>query len=411
MMNAYEDLKATYVGDPVVKWSKAKARRTKKNKDEASTDSAIIESSEKQEFDARDAILVWPIDNNSPPNIIYFDGGPGEEWVGFMPKLVDAYNDWMLFRISNINLLRFEFHLYSCNESQWIEVSLGAFASSSIQVACRDQCQVLNWKITRKFLKTSDTSTSTAAQNVEIISNDYPAIRVAWKLSDFQTGQSQCKKILSGQIDFPYYPNAIIKSEVYTSRMCLVILHDATKGEEEICNGTFKALLSLFALGKLSSNNSPEFLFDAKDYEQLLPIDSSEQARILWTRTIGNNTVTKLYSEKLIIVQNVKKYDILDARNGDLLRSIVCSHHSNLVPLLGSLCAMFDGEFKKNYLVDMHTGLICKPSARLISRQMEDGPQPFSNRDRYLKRFKYYASNAIVGRINMNNGAYEAFIL
>ncbi|KAI9597924.1 hypothetical protein BDF19DRAFT_420235 [Syncephalis fuscata] len=341
MMNAYEDLKATYVGDPVVKWSKAKARRTKKNKDEASTDSAIIESSEKQEFDARDAILVWPIDNNSPPNIIYFDGGPGEEWV---------------------------------------EVSLDAFASSSIQVACRDQCQVLNWKITRKFLKTSDTSTSTAAQNVEIISNDYPAIRVAWKLSDFQTGQSQCKKILSGQIDFPYYPNAIIKSEIYTSRMCLVILHDATKGEEEICNGTFKALLSLFALGKLSSNNSPEFLFDAKDYEQLLPIDSSEQGRILWTRTIGNNTVTKLYSEKLIIVQNVKKYDILDARNGDLLRSIVCSHHSNLVPLLGSLCAMFNGEFKKNYLVDMHTGLICKPSARLISRQMEDISAIFKSR-------------------------------
>ncbi|KAI9596595.1 hypothetical protein BDF19DRAFT_473780 [Syncephalis fuscata] len=162
-------------------------------------------------------------------------------------------------------------------------------------------------------MEASDASTSTAVQDLKTVGSDDQLISIKWKLFDFQTVQSKCGPISSGQFYLPYCPNAITKSVMYTNRMSLVILYDLTDEEHKIHNGTSNASLSLFALKRPSRDGSLQHSFDAGNYNQLLPIDSSEQGHILWTRVIHNNTVTPLYSKKLIVVRDARKYNILDA--------------------------------------------------------------------------------------------------
>ncbi|KAI9597734.1 hypothetical protein BDF19DRAFT_487954 [Syncephalis fuscata] len=143
--------------------------------------------------------------------------------------------------------------------------------------------------------------------------------------------------------------------------MCLVIVHDADDEEYEIHNENFNALLLFFVFEKLSSNNSAQSIFDATDQDQSLPISSSEQGRVLWTRTITINKITGLYSKKLIVVQNYQTFDVLNALDGSLLRSIACPFHTKFTPILGSLCAMLDGE-------DGKVGLLICALAIFINR-------------------------------------------
>ncbi|KAI9597741.1 hypothetical protein BDF19DRAFT_411684 [Syncephalis fuscata] len=123
---------------------------------------------------------------------------------------------------------------------------------------------------------------------------------------------------------------------------------------------SFSAQLSLFALENYSSNNSSQSIFDAREYDQLVPINKSEQGRIVWTRPVTSNKATGLYSEKLVVVQNRLTFDLLDARNGNLLRSIVCPFHTKFTPIIGPLCARFDEKHGESWFIDM------KPVASII---------------------------------------------
>ncbi|KAI9596065.1 hypothetical protein BDF19DRAFT_439515 [Syncephalis fuscata] len=291
-----------------------------------------------------------------------------------------------------------------------------------IKVCFQDQCQFLTWEMF-VFVETDPDFTNIYTQDSQIIDSDNGLLKVQWELFNAHKGQSQCKKILSGHVIVPDLPESKIEVKSYSGRICLVIIGVYVKGYNDVLSYDYEASLSLFILGKFSSNDSPHSIFDTGYYNEQLPIDSSDQGRLLWTRTVNNSFIEDLYSEKLIVVQSCQKLDVLDARDGNLLRSITCPSYSKLTPFLGSLCTIFDENRKKTWFVDMYTGLICNSSTHLTKKQTENDKKveslgsietthlPVPTEDETLECSEYCASSVVIGRLDVKNGVYETYML
>ncbi|KAI9596596.1 hypothetical protein BDF19DRAFT_464576 [Syncephalis fuscata] len=63
------DAKPIYIGDPVVEWPKAEVQRDTENESVEAAALATFAFFEKLKFGTRTAIIVWPIDNSSPPTL------------------------------------------------------------------------------------------------------------------------------------------------------------------------------------------------------------------------------------------------------------------------------------------------------------------------------------------------------
>ncbi|KAI9595535.1 hypothetical protein BDF19DRAFT_56456 [Syncephalis fuscata] len=141
-------------------------------------------------------------------------------------------------------------------------------------------------------------------------------------------------------------------------------------------------------------------------------------------RYINDISVVGLYSEKLIVVEKNAAFDVLDARNGDLLRSIDGPYYSRVIPFLGSLCGLISPKHKESWFVDMRTGRIYDPPTSLTNRQVEEdkehiplGPVeitqfPPPNKSPFSDFIEYKASTVVVGRVNEKDArVYEAYML
>ncbi|KAI9592317.1 hypothetical protein BDF19DRAFT_425512 [Syncephalis fuscata] len=289
-----------------------------------------------------------------------------------------------------------------------------------IQFVSRKQCQFLSWAIVHGSEESNTSSTTATIPNGQVFDRDNQTMRIKWKLFDVQKGQSQCRKILSNEIIGPYYSNAIIKTEMYTEKMCLINVFKAGYIPSINSDKTFDVWLSLFAFGKFSANTSSQSIFDVRDYGRSQPIDSCDQGRILWSRYISSNRIEHLYSEKLIIIQHYDKFDVLDARDGSLLHSIACPYYSTIIPFLGSLCSVLYGTHRKSWLIDLYTKYIYKPPARLIGRKAEKEKYTgaikttnLASLNEYVKSMlpQYRVSNVVIGQINAeSSGLYEAYM-
>ncbi|KAI9597907.1 hypothetical protein BDF19DRAFT_259703 [Syncephalis fuscata] len=281
-----------------------------------------------------DAIVIWPNTGNSTPNIIYLGDRSANKQQFHIDNPVTIYNDWILLRnIYEKDSYRV-FDLIDLSGNKLIKGPKMHMRNSDacIQFASHNQCQLLTWSIMPSPIEDRNTPTSETAQTLHATGRDNKSLNLQWEAFDFQKDQHQCKKILSGQVSIPYCPNAVIRADMYTEKMCLITVWNEKKKFTRN-DKTFGCLLSLFALGKSAPNDSAQSLFDARDYGPLLPIDSSDQGRILWSRPILSRGVTNLYSEKLITVQNY------------------------------------------SWLVDAHTGRIYSLMSHLIHRKTEDGKE------------------------------------
>ncbi|KAI9597459.1 hypothetical protein BDF19DRAFT_435161, partial [Syncephalis fuscata] len=305
-MDTYGDVNSVAIGDPIVNLAEMEAEYIKENKLEVSNNldkspsiASTTESAKERTSSLREAIIVWPDAGYSSPNIIYLQD-KSQSWEGHgVSCLVGIYNNHVLLQTKSMQDLYKRFDFLDLVGKQWIEgPRLSSHVSCTcIQFASSGQCQLLTWTLAPSSIEYDSTYIAYTAQNLSAFSNSNRLMHVQWELFDVQKDQSQCKKILSNQITIPYCSNAIIKAETYTEGMCLISVYDG-KMQERYPMHTFKALLSLFALEKSSSKDLSQSMFDARDLGQLLPIDSSDQGRIVWTRTINCTTIAKLYSEK-----------------------------------------------------------------------------------------------------------------
>ncbi|KAI9596167.1 hypothetical protein BDF19DRAFT_43673 [Syncephalis fuscata] len=430
-INTYDDVKPVLVGDPIVHLNELEARHIKENKlnnyvalDEQSNMSSTVESPEERKSYRRNAIIVWPNTGTLSPKIIYLRCEYGGKQGSELPKLVDTYGDWVLLQTWYNERLCREYDLIDLNGNQWIKGQIPSHCDSTacIQFASRDQFQFLVWTVMFKSVKPDSNSASDTAQKLQTFGSKNQLPYIKWELFNASKGQSQYEVLLSNQITIPFYPNAIIKAEMYTEKMCLINVFESGYRPDFTRDGTFSASLSLFAFDKSSSNTSAQSLFDARDYGQLLPIDSSDQGRILWTRDIRSDTITPLYSEKLIIVQNHESFEVLDARDGNLVRSITRPLFSNFAPFIGSLCVILDGEHGASWFVDVNTGDTHKPPACIIENQTEGDSEngslgiaetfPVLSRYATIKSSRYTVSNTVIGRVNAkDNSVYESYTL
>ncbi|KAI9599180.1 hypothetical protein BDF19DRAFT_117606 [Syncephalis fuscata] len=221
-------------------------------------------------------------------------------------------------------------------------------AFACIQFASEDQCQFLTFTIIHDIGEFDLASTFIATQDSQTVDSNEQSSDIQWKLFDAQKGEAKSKKILSSQITISYWPDAEIELKTYTERMCLISLYHEPDNKKDSKEEMLNALLLFFVFEKASSNTSPQPLFDDRDYGQVLPIDSSDQGYILWSRPIFDSDIAGLYSEKLVVVYNSKTLDVLDARYGILLRSIACPSYSKLTSFIGSLC-IFSWRHEENW--------------------------------------------------------------
>ncbi|KAI9597122.1 hypothetical protein BDF19DRAFT_435903 [Syncephalis fuscata] len=429
----YNDVRLVDIGDPIVNINELKAQHIKESAskvfntlDEHSTASATIAASNERKSSQRTAILVWPNAGSSLPNVIYLGHGYDNRGREEFSHFSDTCNEWALFCIYYAQYSYRRFDLINLDEGQWIEgVKLyNDETSSCIQFASHDKCQFLTCAIVHDVGAFDLASTFIANEDSQIAGNDNPLLYIQWKLLDAHKGWSKSKEILSGQITIPYWPDAIVGAGTYTEKMCLITVANPYYDSSSNCDDPFDTLLFFFVFGKDASNTSPQSLFDARDYGQLQPIDNSDQGYILWRRPIIENTITGLYSEKIIIVHSGKTIDVLDARNGDLLRSITVPFNVELTPFIGSLCNIFSRRYKKNWFIDMRTGRIYKPPACLTIRKTEDNNEAeslglievsdlkASRKEKSWKSPEYRISNFSISRFGVNGSQiYETFIL
>ncbi|KAI9593340.1 hypothetical protein BDF19DRAFT_167191 [Syncephalis fuscata] len=323
-ISTYNDVKPVAVGDPIVKLNELEERHMKENESENSTAlekrSIVFPNTvdlEERKSCIREAIAVWSNAGYLPPNFIYLEDRNNGRKEPNTPYLVDIYNNWILFQTKDIQDSYNQFYLLNLNRNKWAEgprYKHDYDSYANIQFTSCNQCQLLVWKVIGNPVKTENTFMVASTQNPQNIGNDQQSLCIEWDLFNFQQKQSPYETVLSGRVTIPYYSNATIKTEMYSRSTCLIIAFDLGCKPDFGCNTTFKASLSLFGLGKLSSNNYLQSLFDANDCNQLLPINSSDQGHIVWSRIIDSRVITKLYSEKLIVVQNYKTFDVLNAR-------------------------------------------------------------------------------------------------
>ncbi|KAI9599026.1 hypothetical protein BDF19DRAFT_419332 [Syncephalis fuscata] len=153
-------------------------------------------------------------------------------------------------------------------------------------------------------------------------------------------------------------------------------------------------------------------------------IKSATEGQLVWSTLILSNTITKLYSEKLIIVHNLESFEVLDAQNGNFIRSVNFSFYKKITPFLGPLCAVLDAAFGESYFVDMKTGLIYNASQCLSSIPIEDSEEhmpltlyerksPFcSTEDLESMRSRYHISSTVLCRMGLTEaGLFEAYML
>ncbi|KAI9595595.1 hypothetical protein BDF19DRAFT_422468 [Syncephalis fuscata] len=425
VLMTYDDVAPVAIGDPIdeleaqyIRENESKVFNTLNGR--TNIPSAITLLNER-ESDLRKAVLVWPNTGNSSPSIIYLghgyqDGGKEEKHY-----LSDIYNEWVLFRTGYPLYPYQQLDLFDLDGNQWIKgPELGDYSlSSCIQFASCNQCQFLVCKMVHEAKKLDPASIFITTQDSQAVKSDYQSSYIRWELFNALKGQSQCEVILSNQITILYWPNATIQVKTYTERMCIITVDHSNYNEYGIDGRALNILMLFFVFGKDAANTSSQSLFDARDYGELLPIDSSDQGHILWSRHIHNGFFTNLYSEKLIILQNNETFDVLDARDGNLLRSIACPFRAKLTPFLGSLCELFSWDYKENWYIDMCTGRIYKPPACLTSRKAKDdtkdrfaGPievshLPAAKKDRTWNYPEYNVSNAVINRINIKDGQYE----
>ncbi|KAI9594957.1 hypothetical protein BDF19DRAFT_423006 [Syncephalis fuscata] len=426
----YNGVKCVAIGDEIVDMDEMKSRYIRNeielinNVDEHPSISTTTAPLEKQSTYCRNAIVVWPNAGYSPSYFIYLKHKAKDNRISAVPNLVNIYDNWILFQTVYKQSPYQKINLFDLDRNQWIEGPrlLQHYSCTSVQFTSPEQCQLLTWTIIRNYVDSDTDSTLSNTQNFQNANNDKQLLRIEWELFDIQKGQSQCNKILSDKIIIPYSPDALIQAEMYSEKMCLMVICDTKDMSSRIRDGTFSALLSLFVFDKFTSKDSLQSLFDARDYGQSRPIDGSDQGRILWSRSITNSVITTLYSEKLIIVRNYGRLDVLSAQDGNLLRSINCPFHTRLSPFLGPLCAMLNGNYGHNWLVDVHTGRIYNSPACLSEDQTEDKkdkqlgvieatpPPP----DDYIisKNSGLCLSNVVIGRINVDGGGlYESYTL
>ncbi|KAI9593625.1 hypothetical protein BDF19DRAFT_466983 [Syncephalis fuscata] len=425
------ELNSITPGDPIVNANELKAQYIEEAEHKATDNlgrhfnaTSTITSSNEREYSWRKAILVWPNAGNSLPNIIYLgcihEYGKSEEFYCFS----DIHNEWMLLHTKYPQYPYQRFDLFDLDGNRWIKgLQLDDYSTSAcIQFASRDQCQFLTCTLIHDTGEFNLASTFMASKDPQTVDDDYQSLYIQWEIFDARKSQSKSNRIISNQITIPYWPDATITVETYTERMCLITVDHSSNSESNIKDKIFSNLLLFFVIGKDASNASSRSLFDARDYGQLLPIDSFEQGRVLWSRPIRESTITNLYSKKLIVLQSNETIDVLDARAGNLLRSIVCVNNIKITPFLGSLCELFIWNLNESWFIDMQTGRIYKPPAcfnnwpakinakdKLLD--LIEVPQlPDPREDSMPEHYKHKLSTGIIGKIDDNNH-YEAYMI
>ncbi|KAI9599094.1 hypothetical protein BDF19DRAFT_430056 [Syncephalis fuscata] len=347
----------------------------------------------------RDTMIVWRHACNPPAKIIDISNTIKSE-EREVSHVVGIYNKWMLLSTKHKQDLCHVFDLLDLERNQWVHCSSLPVHKSfiSIQSASRKQCQFLTWEIISESVSIEADSTSTTTQSFHTFDNDIQSTRIQWKLFNIQEGQHRCQKILSNQIIIPYHSIIIAGTESYTEDMCLITLW-TTYYDQESGIGKLKPLLVVFEL------------------------DSADQGRVLWSRIMDGITITKIYSKKLIVIKNYDALNVLDVRDGNLLRSLDCLGHLEPTPFLGTLCSLFNWNYNEVWFADMQTGCIYKPPSSLTNQQTEEDNEnisldsieitalALSLEHINLKHCKYSASCAIISRINTKSGLYTAFML
>ncbi|KAI9599117.1 hypothetical protein BDF19DRAFT_430152, partial [Syncephalis fuscata] len=278
-IRAYDDIDPVFIGSQTVNLAEMEAGYIRNNEASTALDKlynifSTITLSKEQKSYKRDAILVWPINGNSSPHVIYYQR-KDYSWKGInKPSLVAINDNWMIMQTKYMQDRYQRLDLYDLDRNKWIEGSRMIRYNSSvcIQFSSSDQCQLLTWSIMPESQKNGNTFTADNTQDLQVISNEDQLLNIQWELLDFQKGKYRYKTILSGQIIVPYFSNAIVKAETYTEKMCLIIVWDKKDRASRVEDGTFSASLSLFAFENSSSNNLPQSLFDIRDYKKLLPI-------------------------------------------------------------------------------------------------------------------------------------------
>ncbi|KAI9596066.1 hypothetical protein BDF19DRAFT_439516 [Syncephalis fuscata] len=426
----YNDVKAVCIGDPIIRLTEMEARYIKDLKFNISNSSdkhykySATEYLKKRFIILRKALVVWRINGDSSPAILYLENTHKDNDSNGLPCPISIHNDWMFYRTAWGDNPRFEAGLVHLDKSQWVKGPRLSKHHSfpCIQFTSRDQCQFITLRKTHKSVQDIKTSASDATQGLQTTGDEIQTMCLQWDIFDARKGRSQCKKILSGQIAIPYCPNTVTSTKMYTEKMCLIIAWDGKGYRSRIPGEAFDASLSLFALDKFSPTASPQSIFDARDYGQLLPIDGCDQGHVIWSRPISHFQIKGLYREKLIVVQNDKTFDVLDACNGNLLRSVTYPIDLVPTPFLGSLCLMFSNDYKESWFVDVRTGCTYKPPLCLANNRFDNNarnmptgaietPPPAPSEYVHSEPSRYLVSNVIIGQISARGGSYEAFML
>jgi hypothetical protein len=167
-------------------------------------------------------------------------------------------------------------------------------------------------------------------------------ITIRWQLFGIRPRHDTCITLAEDTFSLPNWRNPTIQSQVYGCHLAWIIIYDREDRDAASGGNQPHALLALVDIGVVGSS----------------PTIREGQRRVLWSRPVGTMIITGLYQQNLIVIQEYRLFEVLDARNGTTLRRIPCEHYHFYSPLLDSTCALLSGIHGNSWFVDMATGSI-----------------------------------------------------
>ncbi|RKP09047.1 hypothetical protein THASP1DRAFT_23061 [Thamnocephalis sphaerospora] len=251
------------------------------------------------------------------------------------------------------------YQVYNMEDEHWYASTVGKLKTSfsMLQHVSMRHLEILTVHMSRVEATDQPTGSiqGTAVDTCDNRHCDKRLIRLDWELNklSYETKASQLMR--TGAIHLPPWQHPSVETREFGPTMTLAIIYDVD--DKYIYGGGAEphALLSLFALDK-SLDGSPEFQDAAQQ--------ALAQSRTMWVRFVETVFFTSLYSEELVVSQQFRRFDVLSALDGTLLRKISCEPYNAFGPILGAFCGLQDGINGENWLVDMSNGEKYLPSPK-----------------------------------------------
>ncbi|RKP10378.1 hypothetical protein THASP1DRAFT_27861 [Thamnocephalis sphaerospora] len=315
------------------------------------------------------AILVW--ENNGADNVmpLFVQSEEEARADAKMPTSMGMYDDWILTKwtqsppetsghggasATKDDDVLCSYDVYDLKRRLWRQcTSRPAYRSHAhLQAVTKDYAHILVFH-----------SESNPEEMVEVpdgITGEMASVamlRIQWASYMLDDQQQHGRRVWDGHIMVPKWSNPTLDAQEYGPGLALLTVYDPDDPDIHSGGPVAHAQLCLVSVPSRSSER-----YDCGRNT----LFQGPTGQLIWSRPVATTIITPLFSERLIIVQQYRLFDVLDAHDGSMLHQIPCEPYLMFAPILGPICVLLNCPDNNSSLVNMATTRSHRPADCLL---------------------------------------------